>query len=59
MISFIKNTRNNENGRGTALEWRVTTFAIGGLNLVLGCTNLTLAQITSQMNKQVQAVLLK
>jgi hypothetical protein len=34
-------------------------FATWGLNQVLGCTNLTLAPTGSQINKQVQVVLVK
>jgi hypothetical protein len=34
-------------------------FATGGLIQVLGCTNLTLAPIGSQINKQAQVVLVK
>jgi hypothetical protein len=44
----------------TALERSVAKqFVTGGLNQVLGCTNLTLATTGSRMNKQAQVVLLK
>jgi hypothetical protein len=44
----------------TALERSVAKqFATGGLNQVLGCTNLTLAPTGSRMNKQAQVVLVK
>ena len=44
----------------TALERSVAKqIATGGLNQVLGCTNLTLAPTGSHINKQVQVVLVK
>ncbi len=44
----------------TALERSVAKqFATGGLNQVLGCTNLTLAPTGSFMKKQAQLVLVK
>ncbi len=44
----------------TALERSVAKqIATGGLNQVLGCTNLTLAPTGSRMNKQAQVVLVK
>jgi hypothetical protein len=44
----------------TALERSVAKqCATGGLNQVLGCTNLTLAPTGSRMNKQAQLVLVK
>jgi hypothetical protein len=44
----------------TALEWSVAKqISTGGLNQVLGWTNLTLARTGSPMNKQVQVVLVK
>jgi hypothetical protein len=43
----------------TALEQSVAKqIATGGLNQVLGCTNLTLAPTCSHINKQVQVVYL-
>ncbi len=44
----------------TALERSVAKqIATGGLNQVLGCTNLTLAPTGSHINKQAQVVLVK
>jgi hypothetical protein len=44
----------------TALDrWVAKQFATGGLNQVLGCTNLALATTGSNINKQVQVVLVK
>ena len=44
----------------TALERSVAKqIATGGLNQVLGCTNLTLAPTGSRITKQVQIVLVK
>jgi hypothetical protein len=63
MISFKTDTKNNlknENPTVTALERSVTKqFAAGGLNQVLGCTNLTLAPTGSHTNKQVKLSLVK
>jgi hypothetical protein len=57
---FIHKQLTNMRARGvTALQRAMAKqFATGGLNQVLGCTNLTLAPTGSHMNKQVQVVLL-
>jgi hypothetical protein len=65
MISLKTNRRHKQlkklRTRGVStLEGSVAKqFASGGLNQVLGCTNLTLAPTGSQMNKQAQVVLAK